>query len=91
MKKYVAVVLAFAENAYRPSPTWAISCSAIPRVKSNFKSNNKIEIITFSKPAPLNNSLREWKQSETKMKEEYCWATTMRRGGHAAAYRVSVC
>jgi len=33
MKKYVAVLLAFAENAYRPSPTQVISCSEIPRVK----------------------------------------------------------
>jgi len=58
---------------------------------SNLKNNNKIEITTFSKPAPLNTSLREWKQSETKTKEEYCWAITMPRGGHAAAYRVPVC
>jgi len=61
-----------------------------PRVKQ-FKEDNKIEITTFSKPAPLNTFLREWKQSETNMKEEYCWVITMWRDGHAAAYRVPVC
>jgi hypothetical protein len=91
IKKYVALVLAIAENAYRPSPTEAISCIAIPRVKQFNKRNTKIEITTFSKPALLNTSLRERKQSETKTKEECCWAITMRQRGYAAACRVPVC
>ena len=31
------------------------------------------------------------RRNETMVKEEYCWAIRMRRGGHAAAYRVPVC